>query len=122
VIGKFLQRVAWRLRGWFERPHLRRVERVEELSDVPEYMERDVVVLAGPAARPKWAVFLCPCGRGHRVSLQSTHWPRWQLRLDRGRPTFFPSIDVPNEDRCHFLIVNGRIRWARTSSQRSNSR
>jgi len=105
----------WRwLRRSFDRPRFRHVDRVSTLSDIPVAMPSDRVVLAGPSERPKWAVFMCPCDRGHRItlSLQSSHWPHWQLRMERGLPTFYPSIDVPNEWRCHYWIKGGRVRWA----------
>lgn len=102
------------LRGWFDRPRFRRVARVGALSELAAILPRDQVVLAGPEERPKWAAFMCPCDRGHQVtlSLQTSHTPHWQLRLERGGPTFYPSIDVPNAWRCHYWITRGRVHWA----------
>jgi hypothetical protein len=120
MIRGLLNRISQRIRSWFEHPRFKKVERVDELTDVPEQLRRDVVVMAGPARRPKWVVFMCPCDRGHHVtlSLQESHWPHWQLRLDGDLPTFHPSIDVPNEYRCHYWIVRGRVRWALSAPRR----
>jgi hypothetical protein len=87
---------------------------VSELYDVPEDMSAETVYVAGTPERMKWAVFVCPCDFGHdiTVSLQEEDHPHWRLRVDRGRPTIYPSIDVLDGRRCHYWIIRGRVQWA----------
>lgn len=93
----------------------RLVGRVEAGDEVPDRLPRKGVVLVGPAERPTWAAFDCPCGRGHRlmVNLDKTRRPAW--RVESLRPlSIRPSVDdITKGRRCHFFISNGRITWAR---------
>lgn len=103
-----------RFRSEVQPRHFSRLERVSALGEVPDNLRGDTIYLAGVGSRIKWVVFLCPCGRGHRVSLslQTSHYPHWQLNLRGARATLYPSIDVPNEWRCHYWIRSGRVLWA----------
>ncbi len=60
------------------------------------------------------AVFDCPCRTGHRlmVNLDRTRHPFW--RIESRRPlSIRPSIDdITSERRCHFIIRDGKLRWA----------
>jgi hypothetical protein len=90
---------------------------VETANDVPRRMPRRGAVLVGPRSAPKWLVFDCPCGRGHRIMLNTHHggYPRWRTTVD-GPLTISPSVDFANaEFRCHFFIVGGRVRWVKDS-------
>ncbi|MHB1775729.1 MAG: DUF6527 family protein [Acidimicrobiales bacterium] len=63
---------------------------------------------------PKWIVFWCPCGHGHRIELDAhvTHRPSWAVTFDgSGRPTISPSVDVQADRRCHFWVRHGRVTW-----------
>ena len=106
-----------RLRAWVEahlsRPYFSHIERVAELSAVPSKLARGTMYVAGPEQRPKWATFLCPCERGHVVSLtlQQSHWPHWRIDLTSGLPTVYPSVDVRQDPRCHYLVRGGGVTW-----------
>lgn len=95
--------------------HFRRVVHVWELPDVPTVLAADAIYVAGRDALPKWAVFRCPCERGHRVTLPLQGYPRWSVRYRRGGPTMSPSVDVRGDwsggRRCHYGIRNGRVTW-----------
>ncbi len=85
------------------------------MSDVPDALRHDEVVVVG-GQEPKWAVFRCPCARGHRVvlDLHRSHRPHWRLDTDRaGRPSIQPSVDVQGDTRCHFLVHDGFVVWVR---------
>lgn len=86
---------------------------VPSVHDVPELLPRRRAVLVGSAARPKWLVFDCPCGAGHRVmvTLDPDSWPRWHV--DKLNPlTLRPSVDETHPvGHCHYVIHGGRIRW-----------
>lgn len=113
------QVIRWlrRLRHWVRdrlgRPYFRRTAYVEELYEVPNVLDPATMYVAGTPGAPKWVVFACPCGRGHRVvlSLQRSHRTRWRLVVDRGTPTIWPSVDVVEARRCHYWIRRGRVRW-----------
>lgn len=109
-----MRRAIATLGGWFFPARFRRTVFVPELYDVPEQLNTDTFYVAGSPRYMKWAVFACPCDRGHHVtlSLQEGDYPRWRLQVDHGRPTVYPSIDVLEEPRCHYWIVRGRVRWA----------
>jgi hypothetical protein len=89
------------------------VARTEGADLVPERLPRLGVALAGPPARPNWAVFDCPCGHGHRLmlNLDSARHPVWRV-LSSKPLSLRPSIDdLTAERRCHFWIRDGRTVW-----------
>lgn len=90
-----------------------RIVRVPELHDVPDELDLKAIYVAGAANVPKWAVFMCPCERPHRVtqSLQSSHSERWRITDQRPGPTISPSVDVNVWRRCHFWVKKGHVRW-----------
>ena len=93
--------------GW------RIVANVESADEVPKRLPRAGAVLVGPAARPKWIVFDCPCRTGHRIMLTTdrVHSPHWTTTV-KGRLTITPSIDYHTATlRCHYFIRNGRVKW-----------
>jgi hypothetical protein len=97
------------------RPRIKHVSFVESPSDVPDDLPRQGLVVVGMPEYPKWAVFECPCGRGHRLmlSLQRGHRVSWRLRLGARGPSLSPSIDLIADFRCHFWLHEGRVRWVR---------
>ncbi|MGZ8236272.1 MAG: DUF6527 family protein [Methylobacter sp.] len=67
-----------------------------------------------PSKEPKWALFRCPCGCGHVItlSLASGRIPQWRVRLEGGiYPTLYPSVRQLNGCYSHFLVRDGRIYW-----------
>jgi hypothetical protein len=104
----------WRRRRWTSARYSRTVfyDRQEHL---PSVLPRRAVAIIGSVERPKWAVFACPCGHGHNISinLSRRRLPYWTFE-DEGRgPTMHPSIDAKDpERRCHFWVREGRVRWA----------
>ncbi len=67
-----------------------------------------------PSKEPKWALFKCPCGCGHVVtlSLASGHIPQWQVKLEDGiYPTLYPSVRQLKGCHSHFWVKSGRIHW-----------
>jgi hypothetical protein len=107
-----IRRIAERIRRRFARPHFRRTALVESVGAVPEILPGDTIVLVG-SERQKWAVFDCPCGAGHRVTLnlQPSHYPVWRASRRGHRLTIWPSVDVRDARRCHYFITNGFVRW-----------
>ena len=83
-------------------------------DEVPERLPHRGVLLVGAPESATWAVFDCPCRTGHRlmVNLDRTRHPFW--RIESRRPlSIRPSIDdITSERRCHFIIRDGKLRWA----------
>lgn len=109
-----------RLTDWWRRrrvgaPRIDEVEVYRSQSDLPESLSRHQLALVGSPQRPKWLAFECPCGEGHRlqVNLSAARSPSWRLVLAETGPSVFPSIDFDAaEQRCHFWIRDGRVRWS----------
>jgi hypothetical protein len=63
-----------------------------------------------------WAMFRCPCGCGHVISLslQKNQHPHWTFREEYSRrPSLYPSVFQKTECRSHFFVSSGRIVWCR---------
>lgn len=109
-----------RLIDWWRRrritpPRLDQIECCASHAELPENLPRHQLAIIGTPVAPKWLVLECPCGSGHRlkVNLAASSRPRWQLVDAEAGPNVFPSIDFDGrERRCHFLIREGRVRWA----------
>ena len=88
---------------------------VYEADLIPRHLPSTEAVLVGTASNLKWVVFDCPCGRGHRImlNLSSSRWPRWTVHRESPL-TLWPSVDVVvDNERCHYVIDNGRVDWVR---------
>jgi hypothetical protein len=98
------------------RPRIDRTAFYASHAELPASLPRHQLALVGGAPeRPKWAVFECPCGVGHRIAvpLGSRRQPTWRVILDDGaQPSLSPSIDSNDGRRCHFWVRDGRIEWA----------
>ncbi len=113
--------VKARLIDWWRRrritaPRLDRVERYASQAELPECLPRHQLAIVGAPRKPKWLVFECPCGEGHRlqVNLSVARYPNWRLIDAEAGPSVFPSVDFDaSERRCHFWIRDGRVRWSR---------
>jgi Family of unknown function (DUF6527) len=105
---------TWR-RLRLSHPRVDRLASYETLPDVPERLDRHTLAVCGVGETPKWAAFECPCGRGHRivVSLQKAHRPHWTFSDSGGKPNLHPSVDSHGDFRCHFVLRDGRVTWAR---------
>lgn len=104
-----------KIRWWHWLPFFgwRIVAIVDSADDVPEALPRSGAVLVGSRALPKWIVFDCPCGRGHRIMLNTdkTRLPYWSITV-KGNLTISPSVDYAGAARrCHYFIRKGRVCW-----------
>jgi hypothetical protein len=108
---------AWRRRA-LSRPRIDRVVRCESQHEVPGSIPRHTLVVVGSEQTPKWAIFECPCGSGHRimVSLVPTHRSHWHLEHTSAAPSLFPSVNShDSHGRCHFWLRDGRVDFTRDS-------
>jgi hypothetical protein len=113
--------VRARLTDWWRRrritaPRLDRIERYRSQAELPESLPRHQLAIVGTPQSPKWLVLECPCGSGHRltVNLTGSRQPSWRVVDAETGPNVFPSIDFDgSERRCHFWIRDGRVRWSR---------
>jgi hypothetical protein len=66
--------------------------------------------------KPLWALFRCPCGCRHVISLslQRIHKPSWTVNKNlSGRPTVYPSVWQTKGCHSHFWIKDGRVYWVK---------
>lgn len=70
--------------------------------------------------RKYWALFRCPCGCGHVItlSLKPDHRPYWAFRRSKNLPTLQPSILQLTPCRSHFFVWDGKIVWCQNFSAR----
>lgn len=98
----------WRSVGW-----------ADAADEVPVRLPPRGVVLVGDPGRLKWVAFDCPCGRAHRILLNTdaARRPFWQV-AETGGLTVAPSVNATrNGRRCHYHIRNGKILWAKDSDR-----
>ena len=90
------------------------IARVGAGDEIPDRLPHNGAVLVGPPGCATWVVFDCPCRRGHRliVNLNKSRCPFWSIYSLKPL-SIRPSIDdITPQRRCHFVLRNGRIRWA----------
>jgi hypothetical protein len=82
-------------------------------GDVPAELGLGAMAIVGNERLPKWAIFSCPCRRGHliQLNLQRRQTPNWTLILEAAGPTLRPSVDYRGGFRCHFYLRRGRVTW-----------
>lgn len=112
-----LSTIARRIRSWLRKQSpaktYRAVVMVESMTDVPDELGEDIfVVVRGGSVR--WALMMCPCGCGDRltVNLMRTVRPYWRLLMKDGKASLSPSIWV-TKDKCgsHFWLMNNGVFW-----------
>lgn len=113
-------RLRWPFRAW-PRRRLTRVVPVETQLAVPDRIKRDTVVVVTAGGHAKWAVFECPCERGHQVSLNldRTRRPYWRMVESARGISISPSVRFESDPYCHYTIREGVVRWAWDSGARS---
>lgn len=94
---------------------------VPDMDEVPLNIRPRRAYLVGTLPRPKWLVFDCACGGGHRIllNLDPARHPFWTLRLSKiaRALSLHPSVDYHDDRRtCHYIVSNGRIKWVRPRS------
>ena len=106
---------------WLPFQRWRQVDLVESADEAPERLPRRGVVLVGQADALKWAVFDCPCGRGHRImlNLDQRRRPAWRVAVARRwRYTIIPSVDaLAHGRRCHYHVRDGKTVWVADSDR-----
>jgi len=102
-IGRAL---GWR---WPSSVRFKNVTYIASRTALPAALSEDEFIVVGAASRPKWAIFECPCRRGHRIEIPLDS--KWRLSRHRGRPTLVPSIHLDGSWHCHFVVTQGAIHW-----------
>jgi hypothetical protein len=87
-----------------------------ELVDVPpanNLIKDGQFIIVKRRENPKWAMFKCPCGCGHVVTLAlaADKIPHWVVKDWKGRPTLTPSIRVLIGCNSHFWVWRGQVFW-----------
>jgi Family of unknown function (DUF6527) len=92
------------------------------VDDLPDGLERRTVYLVGDGGQPWSASMMCPCGCGANIalSLLEDDSPSWQATISaESKITLHPSVWRIKGCRSHFVLRNGRVHWARSSTQGS---
>lgn len=105
-------RESWR---GYKKPaiHFKSVTVVNKTPKNDEVGERDFIIVVFQN-KPLWALFRCPCGCHHVISLslQKIHNPSWRVHKNlSNRPTLFPSVWQIKGCQSHFWIKDGRVYW-----------
>src|SRR6266568_4608338 len=85
---------------------------VDRVSEIPEAIGVDVYIVRR-AERNIWAVFMCPCGTGHRltVNLSTNRHPYWRAKTKQQEFSLSPSIWLKEDCYGHFWIEDHRVLW-----------
>jgi len=104
----FLRLYAWVLR----RPVIYRGQHV---ADLPDKLACGVVYIVGDSGYDWSAAMLCPggCGKILEMNLLPDAKPVWTLEEHTDRSvTLRPSVWLKTGCCCHFVLTEGRVRWA----------
>lgn len=90
-------------------------------SSVPGHVPRRTIAIVGTRERPKWAIFECPCGRRHQITLNLSELrkPFWRIEPHQRGPSLRPSVDAYAPFDCHYWIRAGRVHFVRSVQERS---
>jgi len=103
----------WPFRYWRRTRVKRRYKIIKflaSLSDVPDQVGNDIYIV-GTSGTSKWVVFDCPCGEGHKltVNLMKSSYPRWRMKMSRDGISLSPSIVVTDHPcKSHFWLESNR--------------
>jgi hypothetical protein len=101
------------IRHWRRRKRYKAIRHVASMSTVPNATGDEIFIVGTPFTL-KWAVFDCPCGLGHKltVNLMKSQWPRWKAAIEEGRLSLRPSLIVDDHPcESHFWLINNTVRW-----------
>lgn len=113
----WFRKTAATIRAWWVRQHRRTsfssVAVCASNEDPSAEIKADKLVLIGPAEKPKWLRFACPCRCGEVLSLNlmESYDPRWGIKVnDDGTLDVSPSVDA-RVCGSHFWIRGNQIDW-----------
>ena len=111
-----LTKLWWWLRAWLNDSGLWSiVYRAEHVADLPDKLRRDKLYIVGEDGCDWSAAMLCPggCGKVLEMNLLPDAHPVWRItkRAD-GAASLHPSVWLKTGCACHFVLKDGRIRWA----------
>src|SRR5260370_10053941 len=94
----------WRLWRYFtcDSPYYRSSRFVADLATASQVREREIAFVA-EASHLKWAVLICPCGCGDRISanLMKTQRPYWTVKFENDvSVSIRPSCWLTADPRC----------------------
>lgn len=97
-------------------------DKIRQLTKTPsnDQIEGKEFVVVAVGNKKYWALFQCPCGCGHIISLslQKIHWPSWTFKASRNkRPTLSPSVWQNTGCKSHFWVNDGRVFWCNSSGE-----
>jgi hypothetical protein len=94
--------------------------KAQEVEDLPDELSEDHIYLVGDDGLWWSAAMKCPCGcqATIQLSLVPNDRPRWRAQVaESGIISLFPSVWRTKGCGSHFVVYNGRIRWARSARE-----
>ncbi len=97
-------------------------DKITHLTKTPinEQIKPKDFVVVEVGKKKYWALFRCPCGCGHVISLslQKVHRPSWTVKASNNkRPNLTPSVWQNTGCKSHFWISDGRVYWCHSSNE-----
>jgi hypothetical protein len=110
---------AWLVRFWSWLlswlPGRDRLYRAVHVTDTPDRPKKNLVYIVGEDGHDWSAVMNCPggCGKPLEMNLLPDAEPVWRVTEHTdGSISLHPSVWLKTGCRCHFVLQQGRIRWA----------
>lgn len=101
----------WRRKRWTA-PKIDRIVKLAEDQVVPADLDRHTIHLIEIGGEARWAIFECPCGRGHPIAVNLADGPHPHSSLDVREVTINTQVETNHsERRCRFRVTNGRVTW-----------
>lgn len=110
--NKWFSYIARKAADLFRRSRYSGVRTVERMSEVPKKTGA-LIFLVERGGHAQWAVFDCPCCRGHRltVSLRESDHPHWTAKRHGARLSLYPSLWLKENCKSHFWIRENKVSW-----------
>jgi hypothetical protein len=89
--------------------------RSQHVTDLPDRLKPRIVYIVGDDGYNWSAAMQCPggCGKTLEMNLLPDAHPVWEITEQPNRVvSLHPSVWLKTGCKCHFILQNGRIRWA----------
>lgn len=89
--------------------------RSQHVTDLPDKLKARIVYIVGEDGYDWSAAMLCPggCGKVLEMNLLPDAHPAWKIaEKPNGVISLRPSVWLKTGCGCHFILRDGRVRWA----------
>jgi hypothetical protein len=92
----------------------------DSIDDLPDVVEDGIIYIIGENGYKWAAAFKCPCGCMSVIQLNLLTGGKncWNIEFNKSNEVSIkPSINRIRGCRSHFFIINGKVRWDRTTKK-----